>query len=79
MKMYYQDKSITWNEWDGLWTEGNKMKHDQWSVDRRKLDETYTMNCRLKKMWWNINNEVNNVANRNHMQNYNAEKWLGTT
>ena len=21
-----------WNEWDGLWTEGNKIKH-QWSVD----------------------------------------------
>ena len=25
-----------WNEWDGLWTEGNKMRHDQWTVDRRK-------------------------------------------
>ena len=20
-----------WNEWDGLWTEGNKMKHKEWS------------------------------------------------
>ena len=19
-----------WNEWDGLWTEGNKMKHEPW-------------------------------------------------
>ena len=33
-----------WNEWDGLCTEGNKIKHDQWSVDWRKWDETWTMN-----------------------------------
>ena len=32
-----------WNEWGGLWTEGNKMKHGQWSVDWRKRDETWTM------------------------------------
>ena len=34
-----------WNEWDGLWTEGNKNKnkHDQWSVDSWKWDETWTM------------------------------------
>ena len=32
-----------WNDWDGLWTEGNKMKHDQWSVDWRKWDEAWTM------------------------------------
>ena len=29
-----------WNKWDGLWTEGNKMKHVQWSVDWRKWEET---------------------------------------
>ena len=38
-----------WNEWDGLWTEGNKIKH-QWSVDWRKWDETWTMKCGLKGM-----------------------------
>ena len=27
-----------WNEWDGLWTEGNKMKHNQLSVDWMKWD-----------------------------------------
>ena len=31
-----------WNEWDGMWTEGNKMKH-QWSVDWQNWDETWTM------------------------------------
>ena len=24
-----------WNEWDRLWTEGDKMKPDQWSIDWR--------------------------------------------
>ena len=39
-----------WNEWD--------MKHDQWHVDWRKWDETWTMKCGLKEMGWNMNNEV---------------------
>ena len=30
-----------WNEWDGLWTKGNK--HNQWDVDWGKSDETWTM------------------------------------
>ena len=38
-----------WNEWDGLWTEGNK-------------NETWKMKCGLKEMRWNMNNEVNNVT-----------------
>ena len=20
-----------WNKWDGLWTEGNEIKHEQWN------------------------------------------------
>ena len=39
-----------------------KMKHDQWSVDWRKWDETWTMKCVLKEMRKNMNNEVNNVT-----------------
>ena len=31
-----------WNEWDGVLTEGNKMKH-QWVVDWRKWDKTWIM------------------------------------
>ena len=41
-----------WNEWDRLWTEGNK-------------NETWSMKCGLKKMkcgLWNMNNEVDNVT-----------------
>ena len=65
-----------WNELDGLWTEGNKnetwsmkwtegneMKHEQWSVDWRKWDETWTMKCGVKGIRWNMNNEVDNVTN----------------
>ena len=37
-----------WNEWDGLWTEGNK-------------NETWTMKCVLKEMRWNMNNDVDIV------------------
>ena len=39
-----------------------KMKHDQWSVDLRKWDETWTMKCGLRDMIWNMNNDVNNVT-----------------
>ena len=39
-----------------------KMKHDQWSVDLRKWDETWTMKCGLTDMIWNMNNGVNNVT-----------------
>ena len=35
-----RDDRDRWNKWDGLWTEGNKMKHVQWSVDWRKWQET---------------------------------------
>ena len=38
------------------------MKHDQWSVDLRKWDETWTMKCGLRDMIWNMNNDVNNVT-----------------
>ena len=34
-----------WNQWDGLFTEGNK-------------NETWPMKYRLKEMRWNMNNEV---------------------
>ena len=47
-----------WNESVGLWTEGNIMKHDQWSVGVRKWDETWLMKCGLKEMRWNMNSEV---------------------
>ena len=40
-----------WNEWDGLWTEGNK-------------NETWSMKCGLKEMKWNMNNEVDNTTIR---------------
>ena len=48
------------NEWDGLLTKGNKIKHEQWSVNWRKWDETWTMNCGLKESRWYTNNEVDN-------------------
>ena len=66
-----------WKEWDGLWTEGNKnetwsmkcglteenkMKHEQWSVDLRKWEETWLIKCELKEMRWNLNSEVDNVT-----------------
>ena len=41
IKIYYS----RWNEWDGLWTEGNK-------------NETWSMKCGLEEMRWNMNNEV---------------------
>ena len=43
-----------WNEWDGLWTEGNK-------------NETWSMKCGLKEMRWNMNNEVDNVTVKNSL------------
>ena len=46
-----------WNEWGGLWTEGNIMKHDQWSMDWRKWDETWTVKSGLKEMRRNTSNE----------------------
>ena len=45
-----------------------KMKHDQWSVDLRKWDETWTMKCGLTDMIWNMNNEVNNVTNSKNLK-----------
>ena len=51
-----------WNEWDALWNEGNKLKHDQWSVDWRKWDETWTKKCGLTELRWNMNNEVDNAT-----------------
>ena len=39
-----------------------KMKHDQWSVDSMKWDETWTMRCGLVEIRWNMNNEVNNMT-----------------
>ena len=32
-----------WNKWDGQWTEGNKMKHDQRCVYWNAWDEIWTM------------------------------------
>ena len=32
-----------WDEWDGLLTEGNKIKHEQWNADWRKIGDTWTM------------------------------------
>ena len=39
----------TWNEWDGMWTEGNK-------------NETWSMKCGLTEMCWKMNNEFDNVT-----------------
>ena len=40
-----------------------KMEHDQWSVDWWKRDETWTIKSELKKMRWNMDNEIiNNVT-----------------
>ena len=39
----------------------DKMKHEQYSMDWRKWDETWTMKCELKETKWNMNNEVDNV------------------
>ena len=36
-------KEMIWNINSDVWTDGNKMKHEQSSVDWRKLDETWTM------------------------------------
>ena len=38
-----------WNEWDGLWTEGNK-------------NATWSIKCGLKEIRWNLNNEIDNVT-----------------
>ena len=43
-----------WNEWGGLWTEGNK-------------NETWSMKCRLKEMRWNMNNEMWTEGNKINM------------
>ena len=66
-----------WNEWDGLWTKGNKnetwsmqcglterseMKHEEWSVDLRKCGETWSIKCELKVTRRSMNNEVDNVT-----------------
>ena len=53
-----------WNEWDGLWTEGNKMKHDQWSADWRKWHETWTIKCGMTELRRNMNNEVWTEGNK---------------
>ena len=37
-----------WNEWDGLWTEGN-------------TNESWSIKPGLKEMRWNMNNQVDNV------------------
>ena len=42
-----------------------KMKYDQWSVDSRKWDGTWTMKCGLKEIRWNMNNEVDKCNNWN--------------
>ena len=49
------------NEMDSLLKE-IKMKHDQWNVDWRKWDETWTMKCGMKEIRSNINNEIDNVT-----------------
>ena len=41
-----------------VWTERNEMKHEQWSVEWKKLDKAWTMRCGLKEMRWNMINEV---------------------
>ena len=38
-----------WNEWDGLWAEGNENK-------------TWSLSFGLKEMRWNVNNEVDNIT-----------------
>ena len=45
-----------------VWTEGNEMKHEQWSADWWKWDETWTVKCGLKEIRWNMNDRVDNVT-----------------
>ena len=53
---------VRWNEWDGLWTEGNN-------------NETWSMKCGLKEMRWNMNDEVGNVTA--HCRLGSQNKWWG--
>ena len=45
-----------------VWTQGNEMKHEPWSVNWRIWDETWTMKYGLKEIRWNMNNEVDDVT-----------------
>ena len=47
-----------WNEWDGLWTEGNK-------------NETWTIKCGLKEMRWNMNGDVGAEGNEMKHEQWN--------
>ena len=69
-----------WNEWDRLWTDGNEMKHKQWSANWRKWHGTWTMKCELKEMRWNINNEVWTEENEMKHKQWSLDwrKWDGT-
>ena len=40
---------VRWNEWGGMWTEGNEMKHEQRNLEWKKWDETWTMNVYWKR------------------------------
>ena len=53
-----------WNEWDGLWTEGNK-------------NETWSMKCGLKEMRWNMNNPVWTEGNemKHKQRSVDWRKW----
>ena len=48
-----------------------KMKHDQWSVDWQKSDETWTMKCGLKEMIW----DIMKCELKEMRQNINNEVW----
>ena len=44
-------------EWDALWTERHKLRHDQWSVENEIKYEQWSVEMR-----WNVNNGVENVT-----------------
>ena len=52
-----------------------KMKHDQWSVDYRKWDETWTMKCGLTELRWNMNNEVWTEGNKVKHAQWSVDWW----
>ena len=57
-------KEMGGNKINEVLTEGNKMKHEQWSIDWRKWNETWTMKYVLKEIKWSVNNEVWTKGNK---------------
>ena len=55
------------------------MKHDQWSVDWRNWDETWTMKCALKEIRGTTNNEIDNVTSTTKESETPSRRYSTTT